>query len=267
MIGHPVRHSLSPVILNAAFAELALDWVFVAFEVAEGGATDAVAAARALGLGGLSVTMPHKAAVIPALDELSPGAARLGAVNCIARRGERLIGHNTDGDGLVRSLAAEGVEVAGRRCVVLGSGGAARSIVGGLADAGASEVAVLARRADAAAATASLIPGIGRVGDAGALAGADLVVNATPVGMVGAAPVGFPADPAALGPSAVVVDIVYEPPVTAWMQALVDRGHRVIGGLPMLVGQAALAVELWTGAEAPVDVMTRAAEMALADRR
>ncbi|HVT76801.1 MAG TPA: shikimate dehydrogenase, partial [Acidimicrobiales bacterium] len=143
VIGDPVRHSLSPAIHNAAFAEAGLDWVFVAFEVADGEAPTAIAGARALGIDGLSVTMPHKATVIEALDRLSPTAAALGAVNAIVREGTEFVGHSTDGAGLIDSLAYdEGFAVAGKKCAVLGAGGAARAVILALADAGAEEVVV-----------------------------------------------------------------------------------------------------------------------------
>ncbi len=124
VIGSPVRHSRSPAIVEAAFAAAGLDWAFAAFDVAPGQAPAAVTAVRTLGLGGLSVTMPHKEAVIAALDRVTDDAATLRAVNCIAWDGDELVGHNTDGPGLVRSLHLDaGIEVAGRRCAVLGARG------------------------------------------------------------------------------------------------------------------------------------------------
>lgn len=123
VIGHPIAHSLSPVIMNAAIGAVGLDWVFLAFDVANGDGTAAIDAMRTLGLIGLSVTMPHKQAVIPALDRLTPDAQVLGAVNCVYRDGTSLVGDNTDGAGLIRSLDEhEGLSVSGRRCAVLGAG-------------------------------------------------------------------------------------------------------------------------------------------------
>jgi shikimate dehydrogenase len=132
VIGSPIRHSRSPAIHNAAFAACGLDWTFVAFEVGEGGGAAAVAAARALGLRGLSVTMPLKAEVAAAVDELTPAAAALDAVNTVIVRSGRTIGDNTDGGGFVDSLPP-GWGLPGRRCLVLGAGGAARAIVWALA--------------------------------------------------------------------------------------------------------------------------------------
>ena len=124
VIGDPVRHSLSPTIHNAAFAASGLDWVFLAFTVPEGAAGLAVGGMRALGIEGLSVTMPHKGAVIDALDELDEDAAALGAVNCISLGGHGLVGSNTDGAGFLDALRVdEGFDPSGRRCLVVGAGG------------------------------------------------------------------------------------------------------------------------------------------------
>lgn len=262
VIGSPVRHSRSPALVNAAFAQLGLDWRFVAFEVAAGEGAAAVAAMRTLGLGGLSVTMPHKADVIAALDRCSPAAAALGAVNCIAWEGDELVGHNTDGDGLVRSLAVDhGVAVAGRRCAVLGAGGAARSVVRALADAGASSVAVVNRTEARAVAAAELAGPVGEVARPDAVADAEVVVNATSVGM-GAEPgdaAAVPIDVGLLGPDHVVVDLVYQPLETPLLVAAAARGARTVDGLGMLVHQAALAVGRWTGEDPDISVMAAAA--------
>ena len=156
VIGFPVRHSLSPIICQAAFDELGLDWVYAAFEVAPGDASKALDHMRLQEMAGLSVTMPHKADVAASVEELSPAAAALGAVNCVARDGDRLIGHNTDGAGFCDALLSEGVELAGISCAVLGAGGAARAVVAELARREVDEVAVIARRPEAAASAAAL---------------------------------------------------------------------------------------------------------------
>ena len=186
VIGDPVRHSLSPAIHNAAFAACDLDWVFLACEVPEGRAPEALAGALALGIEGLSVTMPHKAAVAATVDDLSSAARLLGAVNCVARQGDRLVGHNTDGGGFTDALAAEaGWSPAGARCVVLGAGGAARAVALALAEAAAAEVAIVNRSPRNAVAAAALAGDRGRVAEVGEVGGFDLVVNATPLGMRG----------------------------------------------------------------------------------
>ena len=267
VIGDPVRHSLSPVIHNAAFAACGLDWVFLACEVPEGRVPEALAGARALGIEGLSVTMPHKAAVAAAVDDLSPAARVLGAVNCVARHAERLVGHNTDGGGFIDALAREaGWAPAGTRCVVLGAGGAARAVALALADAGAAEVAIVNRTAPNAVTAAALAGDRGRVAEPGEVGGFDLVVNATPLGMRGHSAAAMPLDPALLRPDQLLVDLVYEPAETALLAAARERGLRAFNGVGMLVHQAARAFELWTGNEAPIEAMVATTTEALARR-
>ncbi|HUI04490.1 MAG TPA: NAD(P)-dependent oxidoreductase, partial [Acidimicrobiales bacterium] len=184
MIGDPVAHSLSPQLHNAAFDAMGIDWVSVAFPVPAGRGAAALAAMGALGIAGLSVTMPHKDDAFAAVDETSDVARRLGAVNCVTRRGEVLVGDSTDGAGLLESLRrACGFDPRGRRCLVVGAGGAARAVVLALADAGASEVVVLNRTPGRARRAAELAGGAGRVGAQGDVPGAELVVQATPLGM------------------------------------------------------------------------------------
>jgi shikimate dehydrogenase len=266
VIGDPIAHSLSPLLHNAAFAALGLDWVSVGFRVPGGEAQRALAAARALSLRGLSVTMPHKAEVAAHVNELTPTARRLGAVNCVIIDDGRLIGDNTDGRGFLAALQrATGIDPVGLRCLVLGAGGAARAVVVALADAGASDVAVWARRLEPANAAAELAGTVGRLGQPHETATADLIVNATPAGMAGSAAAGErpPVDPAALSSDHVVVDLIYEPRRTAWLEACAAQGATTLGGLGMLVHQAAAQIEAWTGLEAPVGEMWAAAEAAM----
>lgn len=263
VIGLPIRHSLSPILYNSAFRAVELDWAFVAFEVAEGEGAGAVDAARVLGLDGLSVTMPHKAAVIPALDRLSPTAAALGAVNVIVREGSELVGDSTDGPGFLDALREdEGFEPAGKTAVVIGAGGAARAVVRALAEAGATDVAVVNRSADRAEAAATLAGGVGRVGKDDDIADADLVVNATPVGMAHLA--ALPFDPALLHSGQLLADLVYHPPVTPLVAQARREGVTAVNGLGMLIHQAARNFRLWTGHAAPLEAMSAAAVAALA---
>lgn len=261
VIGSPVRHSRSPLLANAAFEAAGADWRMVALEVAPGAGTAAVDAVRTLGLGGLMVTMPHKADVIPALDRLTPAAEALGAVNSIWWDGDVLVGDNTDGPGLVAALAHDGVDVAGRRCVVLGAGGAARSIVWALGAAGASSVGVCNRTRSRAEDAASLAGPIGSVAGDAEIAAAEIVVNATSVGM-GADPddpAALPLDPALLHPGQVVLDAVYQPLETALLRAARRAGAQPIDGLGMLVHQAAITIGRWIGTPPDVTVMDAAA--------
>lgn len=272
VIGLPIRHSLSPAIFNAAFAASGLDWAYLAFEVPEGAAGLAMGGVRALGLEGVSVTMPHKAAVISALDELTDDADVLGAVNCVARRGTTLIGHNTDGPGFVDSLRLdEGLDPAGRRFAIVGAGGAARAVIRALGRAGASEVVVVNRSAGAAEQAAALAGPVARVGKAGEAGDVDVVVNATPLGMGvvvtrAGEPEPMPIDPGLLHSGQVLIDLVYHPAVTPLVEAARAGGIRTVNGLGMLIHQAAHAFRIWTNEEPPLEAMSAAAVAALLHR-
>ena len=255
VIGSPVSHSLSPTIHNAAFDALDLDWVYVALDVPSGEGRAAVEATRELRLAGLSVTMPLKEEVVPHLDDLSPDASALGAVNCVAWDGDRLVGHSTDGAGFLAALP--GFDPAGERCAVVGAGGAGRAVALALGRAGASEVVVINRSADRRARAVALAGPAGREGEPPDVATAALVVNATSVGMGDTGE--LPVAPEHIRPGQVVVDLVYQPVETPLLRAARDRGAVPVDGVGMLVHQAALAFRLWTGCEAPLDVMNRAA--------
>lgn len=262
VIGDPVRHSLSPAIHNAAFAALGLDWVYVALPVAAGRGAEAVAAMRVLGIEGLSVTMPHKATVAAAVDRRTAVAERLGVANCVFTDGGELVGDSTDGDGFVRSLERDGgLSLAGARVMVLGTGGAAKAIIEAVGRARPADLVVVSRRrgqADQVATT--LAPGVGRAGDQAEAAAMDVVVNATPVGMAGGPdPHALPLPADLLTSAQTVVDIVYNPRVTPLLAAAEAAGATAVGGVGMLIHQAALAFEHWTGQPAPVDAMTAAA--------
>jgi shikimate dehydrogenase len=282
VIGSPIAHSLSPLLHGAAFAALGLGdtWRSLAFEVAAGQAAGALAAMRRADIRGLSVTMPHKADVAALVDDCTEVARRLGAVNCIVNTDGVLLGTNTDGAGFVASLArGAAFTPAGKQCLVIGAGGAARAVVLALADAGASEVAVLNRtfdRATTAAALAGAVgsvvtPGTGGTGGpepgahslAEVVASADLVVNATPIGMTGGGAAGpWLVAPHLLHAGQVAADLVYVPRPTPWLVQAAAAGARSVDGLGMLVHQAAAQLALWTGVAPPVEAMWRAAETA-----
>jgi len=273
VIGSPIRQSLSPLLHNAAFGALGLNWVSLAFEVAPGQAAAAVDGMRALGLAGLSVTMPHKADVAMLVDRCTEVAARLQSVNCIVAQDGDLVGASTDGEGFLASLRrGADFDPSGKCCLVIGAGGAARAVVDALGRAGAADVAVVNRTPDRATAVAALAGSVGRAvvergdtpagGDAveAAVAQADLVVNATPVGMAGVAPAAaWLVSPTLLRPGQVVSDLVYAPRPTTWLAAAADAGATAVDGLGMLVHQAATQLELWTGRPAPLEVMWKAA--------
>ncbi|HUQ62572.1 MAG TPA: shikimate dehydrogenase [Acidimicrobiales bacterium] len=262
-MGSPISHSLSPTIFNAAFESLSLDLEYVAVEVPPGRAEEAIDEARALGVMGLSVTMPHKASVLPALDRLSAAAEALGAVNTVLRVGDELVGDNTDGPGFLDALAAdEGFDPAGRRCVVFGAGGAARAVILALAAAGAAEVSVVNRNAEHAEVAVLLAGAVGRIGEPADVKGADLIVNATPIGMQGQ-----PAEPlfetSILAEGQLVADLVYHPSITPLVAEARSRGARAVNGLGMLIHQAGHSFQLWTGQPPPLSVMSAAAVSAL----
>lgn len=264
VMGDPVRHSLSPLLHNAAFDALGLDWVSVAFEVPAGQAAVALAGARALGLAGLSVTTPHKEDAARAVDRRSPLAERLSAVNCVSLENGELVGDSTDGAGFLAALRrGGGFEPAGLRCLVVGAGGAARAVIVALAEVGAAEVVVLNRQRRRAEEAVSLAPDVGRVGQRSDLDGAELVVQATPVGMGDERDAVHPLiEVGRLRPGQMVVDLVYHPRRSALLEAAAARGAHVANGLGMLVHQAALAIERWTGQPAPVEAMWAAASPA-----
>jgi shikimate dehydrogenase len=275
VIGDPIHHSLSPALHNAAFRALGLDWVYVAFPVAAGQGAAAVAAMRALSLAGLSVTMPHKTDVVAGVDRLGPTAARLGVVNTIAWAaggdGGELEGESTDGGGFIDALRGDdGFDPRGRRCVVLGAGGAARSVTLALAQSGAGPVTVVGRRSEAAdlcarlaGSSGSALPAGDRAAVAAAVAAAELIVNATPVGMVAGDGIPFDLDPQTLHPGQLVVDLIYAPATTPLLAAARSRGVATTNGLGMLIHQAARQVAIWTGRPAPLEAMSAAALAAL----
>lgn len=255
LIGDPVAHSLSPTIHNAAFAATGLDWVYVALSVPRDRGVEAVSALHALGLAGLNVTAPHKEAAADACDELTQDAAALRSVNTVVVRPDgRLFGDSTDGEGFIRALDAEGVKCAGRTVLVVGAGGAARAVTLALARSGARLI-VAARRPEGANSAANLAPGGVAVTMEDvplALREASVVVNATPIGMSGEPP---PFATKSLGSEHIVVDLIYRPAETRLLVMARAAGARGIGGLGMLVHQAARSFTAWTGVEAPLDVM------------
>ena len=265
VIGNPVKHSLSPVILNAAFREAKKNWVYTAFEPQEEKLADAIGGIRALGIAGLSVTMPHKAKVCSLLDEISDSAQTLNAVNCIVNDAGKLEGHNTDGDGFLDAVKHDaGLDVAGKKVLVVGSGGSARSIIHSLGKAGAAEIAVINRTKKKALDELELAGPVGRYVEETEIpevvSEANLVINATPIGMLDTDDTAnFPIEPNLFSKGQVAIDLIYHPISTPWMEALRDLEVEAHGGLSMLIFQAARAFKLWTGKEAPVDAMRKAA--------
>jgi len=257
VIGDPVRHSKSPAVHNAAFAATGLDWVYVAMPVPEGSAATVIDAMRVAGWGGMSVTMPHKHAAAAAADERSGSVDRLGAANCLVPTGDGGVrAENTDGAGFLAGLRADaGFDVADRRVVVFGAGGAARAVIDALAGAGVGDVAVVNRNPDRAEAAAGLAGAAGRLGSLDDVDSADLVINATPRGM---GDDDMPCPPERIDAGQVVVDLIYGDAPTRWVRELRAAGVSAHDGQSMLVHQAAVAFTHWTGVIAPVEVMRAA---------
>lgn len=270
--GQPVDENPTGVMQEAGFRELGLNWRYLTVEVPPEKLRDAVAGARAFGMRGFNLTIPHKVAVMQYLDEIAPDAALIGAVNTVRREGHRFIGENTDGKGFLHGLRHDaGVDPTGKRVVVLGAGGAARAIVTELALAGAAEVLVVNRSvergeamvADLAAKTGRAIrfePWRGIYPVTGA---ADLLVNATSIGLFPDIDAMPPVDLSGARPGMVVGDVVFNPPETPLLAAARRLGLPTLDGLSMLVYQGVIGFQLWTGRDAPAGVMKQALARAL----
>ncbi len=262
LLGYPLGHSLSPVMHNAAFQNLGLDWRYKLLEIPPTQIANAVARVREDACAGANVTIPHKQAVIPFLDQLTEHARQVGAVNTFVKRDGKLIGDNTDVYGLTQALREASVELSGARVAILGAGGAARAAAFALAEANVTSIVILNRTALRAESLASdvqkIFPNVKF--DVNALAmlnDATLIVNATSVGMsphsdASPMPIAFPR-------GAVAFDMVYRPPLTRFLRDANRDSARGVGGLGMLVHQGALALEMWTGRNAPVETMRDAA--------
>ena len=255
------------VMIEAAFAHHGLAWRYVNMEVATAALGDAVRGSRAMGFRGFNCSMPHKVAVIDHLDGLAPSASVIGAVNCVVRDGDRLVGHNTDGEGFLRALG-ERVRVRGARIVLLGAGGAARAIAVELGFAGAAEVTIVNRDEGRGRELAELVAAntlaVWRpwVGDVFVPPGTDVLVNATSVGLY--APDDRPAvDVASLGNASLVADVVFNPVDTRLLREAAALGCATLDGLGMLVHQGAAAVERWAGVSPDRSAMREALAAAL----
>jgi len=277
IIGYPIGHSMSPVFQQAALDECGVAARYVAYEVAPDEVEGFVNGLRQPGIKGINVTVPHKLAVMPFLDDIDDWAAEAGAVNTIVNRDGRLTGHNTDGYGFLRALReGAGFEPRGRRTLILGAGGAARGVVLALAREGVGELTIanrtperaedLARLGQNRGVTARTIP---LAGDdlKEAAASAELIVNCTSIGMThgpGENETPLPGD--AIPATALVYDLVYNPLETRLLREAAHAGARTLGGIQMLVYQGAASFEMWLERPAPVPVMLEAATRAMQSR-
>jgi shikimate dehydrogenase len=276
LFGHPVGHSLSPLMHNRAFETCRLNYRYAAFDVAPGQVREAVAAIRALGMRGVNVTIPHKVAVMEYLDEIDREALFIGAVNTIVNEDGKLIGYNTDGRGYVRSLVEEtNVDLPSQSAVLLGAGGAARGVAVALLMAGLSSLTIANRTVDKAEQLAEQIQNVHPDARIRVIPLADvpavlqestLLVQTTSIGMhpqVDASPV----EAEALHGGLLVSDLIYNPLNTKLLQEAKAKGARIHQGVGMFIYQGALSFEYWTGQPAPVEAMREVVMRALSGRK
>ena len=267
LIGHPITHSLSPQIHNAAFQSVALDAVYVPFDV-----RDLTSFMQRMvhpatceidwRLRGLSVTTPHKQAVMDHVDWIDPAAKAIGAVNTVVIEGKQLNGYNTDAFGFISALKTRLPELKGARCAVIGGGGAARAAIWAMTQEGAS-VSVFVRDTKRAKSLGETLDVSVAELQSASFDGFDVVVNTTVLGMAGELEQQTPADSEQLRGARLAYDLVYNPTETRFLQEAKQGGCEALGGLLMFVAQAAEQFRLWTGREAPLDVMRTAATGAL----
>jgi shikimate dehydrogenase len=269
VIGHPIEHSLSPSMHNAAIAELGVNYVYLPFPISPEKLTEAITGFEAIDLRGFSVTIPHKLAIIPFLSEITEKARLVGAVNTVWRCENGWQGTNTDVDGFLVPLQSLGRDWTGIQPVILGNGGAARAVVVALAELGCPKIHVVGRNQKKldpfkqSWLNTSLYDSLevhswdeldGMVSATG------LLVNTTPIGM-SPHPDESPVERELLDrlpATAIVYDLIYNPRPTRFLQFAVDRGLTAIDGLEMLVNQGAIALEIWLGRSVPVEVMRAA---------
>jgi shikimate dehydrogenase len=267
LFGKPVAENPTQPMIEAAFRHHGLDWRYVQFEIEPEALGDAVRGMRAMGFRGGNVTTPHKVAIVRHLDRLAESAALMGAVNCIVRRGPELVGENTDGKGFVQSLRAK-TDPAGKKVVILGAGGAARAIAVELALAGARSLVLVNRSAARGRELVELLRARTKVaaefasweGDYSVPPDADVLVNATSIGLFPDVQARVPVDPSSLEARLVVADVIPNPPDTRLLREARARGCTVLDGLGMLVHQGVIGFKYWTGIDAEPSVMRRALE-------
>ncbi|MFE5319988.1 shikimate dehydrogenase [Paenibacillus sp. NPDC056579] len=266
VFGDPIRHSKSPIMLNRAFEETGINAAYAAFHILPDQLKDAVAGIRALQFRGVNVTIPHKVEVMDYMDEIDESARVIGAVNTIVNDNGRLTGYNTDGIGYVRSLKEEtGIDLKGKKVLMLGAGGAARGVGYALAKEGASHIYISNRTVEKADELAETLSGFTSTSGMGSDRVADvvdevsLIVNITPAGMHPNVDT-VPMDTSLIKDHLVVSDTVYNPLVTKFLREAKERGAVIHPGLGMFIYQGAYAFEYWTGVPAPIAAMRQVVE-------
>jgi shikimate dehydrogenase len=268
VFGHPVAENPTQAMVEAAFQQMGMAWRYLTIEVLPDDLADAVRGARVMGFAGFNCTIPHKVAVVPLLDSIAESARLIGAVNCVVRKGDELVGENTDGKGFLASLAGI-VSPRGTRVVIFGAGGAARAIAVELALAGAESITVVNRSDERGRDLAALLRektslrSVSLVSWKGRYAvptGTDVLINATSIGLYPDVNAELALDLSTLKPGTVVADVIPNPPKTRLIRAAAERGCRTIDGLGMLVNQGVIGIRLWTGKDPDPAVMRAALE-------
>jgi shikimate dehydrogenase len=266
VFGQPVAGNPTQYMMEKAFAEVGLDWRYLTLEVAPDALGDAVRGMRAMGFRGCNLTIPHKVEVIQYLDRTSQSAELMGAVNCVNRVGDELVGENTDGKGFVQSLR-ELADPAGKAVVILGAGGAARAIAVEVGLAGAAQMTIVNRDETRGTELVALVNDRVHVpahfvkweGNFEVPGETDVVINATSIGL-GNAEARVPLAIETLEPDMVVADVIFNPPETRLIRDARGRGCQTLDGLGMLVNQAVIAFKIWTGQDANAETMRDALE-------
>ena len=266
VFGQPVAGNPSQYMMEKAFANSGLDWRYLTLEVPADKLPDAIRGLRAMGFKGCNLTIPHKVAVIPLLDGTSEAAGLMGAVNCINRVGDKLIGENTDGKGFVQSLSSV-IDPQGKKIVMLGAGGAARAMAVEVGLAGAAEITIVNRTSERGQELVDLLNDKVKVaakfvpweGNYEVPAETEVLINATSLGLSNA-DLKIPLDIKTLRPSLVVADVMFNPPHTRLLRDAQAAGCTTLDGLGMLVNQAVIGFKIWTGVDADPAVMREALE-------
>jgi len=246
LFGYPVEHTLSPMIHNTVIESMGLPYVYVPFTVNPNDLYEATRGICAMGFAGTNITIPHKSEVIKYLDYVDKKALDIGAVNTVVISDGKMKGYNTDGEGFIRSLIREGVEIEGKEVALLGAGGAARAIIPAIADKKAKSIKIISRNKEKSESICERVE-IAGVGDVEDLKNADIVINATPQGMYPNTNTTPIENIEILKIDAVVVDLVYNPRQTRFLKEASEKGHKTVNGLGMLIFQAMLAFEKFTG--------------------
>ena len=267
VFGQPVAENPTQAMMEPAFRDRGLDWRYLTLEVAPDDLGNAIRGMRAMGFRGINLTIPHKVAVIQHLDRTTQSAGLMGAVNCVVRQGDELIGENTDGKGFVQSLR-DVCDPTGKRVVILGAGGAARAIGVELALAGAGNITIVNRGRSRGEDLAKLLTEVIRIqaqyepwdGDYVVPVGTEVVVNATSIGLYPDVDARVPLDVGSLKAGMIVADVIPNPPGTRLVRDAEQAGCKVLDGLGMLVNQGVIGFKLWTGVDPDPGVMRRALE-------